>query len=67
MKKKTQRLRVPVTMALRENWSVPIRRVPTGSRRQSGKSGVRVIQIQVLNEPARVLAARISGRSRVVL
>jgi hypothetical protein len=45
MKKKTQRFRVPVTMALLKNWSVPIRRAPAGSTRPAKKSTVRIIQI----------------------
>jgi len=65
MKKTTQRFGVPVTMALPENWSVPIRRVPAGSTRLAKKSTDRIIRIARFNEHVRRLAAPIFPRPAV--
>jgi hypothetical protein len=67
MKKKTQRLRVPVTMALLENWPVPIRPAPAGSTRAAKKSTTRIIRIARAKEQVRRLAAQIFARTHVVL
>jgi len=67
MKKKTQRFRVPVTMALQKNWSVPIRRPPAGSTRPAQKSTTRIIRITQVNEHVRLRAASHSARTDVVV